>query len=113
MLQFNGARSEKYFFSHSTRLLAATTLRNVLGTKVLLKCVTRKRVLCSSVFFAQNLAEILSERESIAQVMQVEKFNICVGNADSALASSHLFVTSLKVGWSWVKIGKDSQISFV
>merc|ERR1719356_1886037 len=38
-------------FSHSTRLLAATTLRNVLGTK--------------------NLAEILSERESIAQVMQV------------------------------------------
>ena len=44
-------------------------------------------------FFAQNLAEILSERESIAQVMQVEKFNICVGNADSALASSHLFVT--------------------
>ena len=44
-------------------------------------------------FFAQNLAEILSERESIAQVMQVEKFNICVGNADSALASSNLFVT--------------------
>ena len=51
-------------------------------TCVMLKC-----------FFAQNLAEILSERESIAQVMQVEKFNICVGNADSALASSHLFVT--------------------
>lgn len=38
------------FFSHSTRLLAATTLRNVLGTK--------------------NLAEILSERETISQVMQ-------------------------------------------
>ena len=38
------------FFSHSTRLLAATTLRNVLGTK--------------------NLAEILSEREIISQVMQ-------------------------------------------
>jgi len=37
-------------FSHSTRLLAATTLRNVLGTK--------------------NLAEILSERETIAHVMQ-------------------------------------------
>ena len=36
--------------SHSTRLLAATTLRNVLGTK--------------------NLAEILSEREIISQVMQ-------------------------------------------
>ena len=38
------------FFSHSTRLLAATTLRNVLGTK--------------------NLAEILSERETIAHIMQ-------------------------------------------
>ena len=38
------------FFSHSTRLLAATTLRNVLGTK--------------------NLAEILSERETISHVMQ-------------------------------------------
>merc|ERR1711997_263650 len=37
-------------FSHSTRLLAATTLRNVLGTK--------------------NLAEILSERETISHVMQ-------------------------------------------
>jgi len=37
-------------FSHSTRLLAATTLRNVLGTR--------------------NLAEILSERESISKVMQ-------------------------------------------
>lgn len=38
------------YYSHSTRLLAATTLRNVLGTK--------------------NLAEILSERETISQVMQ-------------------------------------------
>merc|ERR1719188_2589340 len=37
-------------YSHSTRLLAATTLRNVLGTK--------------------NLAEILSEREIISKVMQ-------------------------------------------
>ncbi|XP_065581814.1 band 7 protein AGAP004871-like isoform X2 [Artemia franciscana] len=37
-------------YSHSTRLLAATTLRNVLGTK--------------------NLAEILSERETISHVMQ-------------------------------------------
>ena len=36
--------------SHSTRLLAATTLRNVLGTR--------------------NLAEILSERESISATMQ-------------------------------------------
>ena len=36
--------------SHSTQLLAATTLRNVLGTK--------------------NLAEILSEREKISESMQ-------------------------------------------
>jgi erythrocyte band 7 integral membrane protein len=43
-------KTVKLFFSHSTRLLAATTLRNVLGTK--------------------NLAEILSERETISQVMQ-------------------------------------------
>jgi len=40
----------EYIWSHSTRLLAATTLRNVLGTR--------------------NLAEILSERESISKVMQ-------------------------------------------
>lgn len=38
----------------STKLLAATTLRNVLGTKV--------------------LSEILSDRESIAQTMQVKKY---------------------------------------
>ena len=38
------------FFSGSARLLAATTLRNVLGTK--------------------NLGDILSERESIASEMQ-------------------------------------------
>ena len=37
-------------YSGSSRLLAATTLRNVLGTR--------------------NLAEILSERESISKVMQ-------------------------------------------
>ena len=36
--------------SHSTHLLAATTLRNVLGTK--------------------HLAEILSERETISHVME-------------------------------------------
>lgn len=40
-------------YGHSTRLLAATTLRNVLGTK--------------------NLSEILSERESISHIMQVRK----------------------------------------
>ena len=38
------------YFSHSTHLLAATTLRNVLGTK--------------------HLAEILSERETISHVME-------------------------------------------
>jgi len=37
----------------STRLLAQTTLRNVLGTK--------------------NLAELLSDRDSIAQTMQVQE----------------------------------------
>lgn len=37
-------------FSHSTRLLAATTLRNVLGTR--------------------NLSEVLTEREAIAHTMQ-------------------------------------------
>merc|ERR1740123_1952168 len=37
-------------YSHSTRLLAATTLRNVLGTK--------------------NLSEILSERDTISNVMK-------------------------------------------
>ena len=39
-----------YLPSQSTQLLAATTLRNVLGTK--------------------NLAEILSEREKISESMQ-------------------------------------------
>jgi len=38
---------------HSTRLLAQTTLRNVLGTK--------------------NLSEILSEREAISNMMQVRR----------------------------------------
>ena len=37
-------------FSHSTRFLAATTLRNVLGTK--------------------NLSQILSERDTISAVMK-------------------------------------------
>jgi erythrocyte band 7 integral membrane protein len=38
------------FFSASTQLLAATTLRNVMGTK--------------------NLAQILSDRDSISHTMQ-------------------------------------------
>lgn len=37
-------------YSHSTRLLAATTLRNVLGTR--------------------NLSELLTEREAISHTMQ-------------------------------------------
>ena len=41
---------------HSTRLLAQTTLRNVLGTK--------------------DLSEILSERESISNSMQVSSATI-------------------------------------
>jgi len=43
---------------HSTRLLAQTTLRNVLGTK--------------------NLSEILSEREAISNMMQVRGTHILI-----------------------------------
>ena len=43
---------------HSTRLLAQTTLRNILGTK--------------------NLHEILSDRESISGSMQVPYKNYCL-----------------------------------
>ncbi|KAF6768604.1 hypothetical protein AHF37_12226, partial [Paragonimus kellicotti] len=46
----------------STRLLAATTLRNVLGTR--------------------NLAEILSERESISTSMQVSRSGESVEGGD-------------------------------
>lgn len=42
--------------SHSTRLLAQTTLRNILGTK--------------------TLAEILSDRETISNMMQVRDFTL-------------------------------------
>ncbi|XP_037078742.1 mechanosensory protein 2-like isoform X2 [Pollicipes pollicipes] len=45
-----GAETKIEEFSHSTRLLAATTLRNVLGTK--------------------SLADLLAERETISQQMQ-------------------------------------------
>lgn len=48
--------------NRSTRLLAATTLRNVLGTK--------------------NLSEILSDRENISHLMQVcVCLSVCVGLA--------------------------------
>ena len=44
---------------HSTRLLAQTTLRNILGTK--------------------NLHEILSDRESISGSMQVSEPQLAIG----------------------------------
>ena len=44
---------------HSTRLLAQTTLRNILGTK--------------------NLHEILSDRESISGSMQVSELQLTIG----------------------------------
>ena len=52
--------------SHSTRLLAATTLRTVLGRQL---CVCRLGIItqCPG---TKNLAEILSDREAIAQTMQ-------------------------------------------
>ena len=50
MCQMSLIMSILYISSHSTHLLAATTLRNVLGTK--------------------HLAEILSERETISHVME-------------------------------------------
>ena len=47
-------------YNRSTRLLAATTLRNVLGTKVAPSDTPAP---------PQNLGEILSEREAIAEAM--------------------------------------------
>lgn len=65
-------------YSHSTRLLAATTLRNVLGTR--------------------NLSELLTEREAISHTMQtsldiatdpwgvqVERVEMCVQYSEIAL----------------------------
>ena len=69
-------------FSHSTRLLAATTLRNVLGTKVI-RIMMRMMVMIAMIIvrlmaFAlfQNLAEILSERDTISHTMQVFSFSL-------------------------------------
>lgn len=53
---------------HSTRLLAQTTLRNVLGTK--------------------NLSEILSERESIATSMQVGRLLYVLDRLRTVTSSS-------------------------
>lgn len=48
--------------NRSTRLLAQTTLRNVLGTK--------------------NLSDILADRESISHVMQVKKCNLKLASTE-------------------------------
>ena len=54
-------------YNRSTRLLAATTLRNVLGTKVTPPHPVLRKI--SEGKFFQNLGEILSEREAIAEAM--------------------------------------------
>ena len=50
LIYFFDKKETQLMCSHSTRLLAATTLRNVLGTK--------------------NLSEILSQRDTISAVMK-------------------------------------------
>lgn len=70
--------------NRSTRLLAATTLRNVLGTK--------------------NLSEILSERESISHLMQVCIYNNCFhGNQNDmpeTLSVSFWVIFKFKHEWN-------------
>ena len=62
-------------YSGSAQLLAATTLRNVLGTR--------------------NLAEILSERESISKVMQdaldeaTDLWGVKVGTQYTSINKTH------------------------
>jgi hypothetical protein len=76
------------YFSHSTRLLAATTLRNVLGTK--------------------NLAEILSERETISQVMQnaldeaTDPWGVKVSGRVFRVARWFIFIPKITI---WVYFG--------
>ena len=52
---------------HSTNLLVATSLRNVLGTKVRIYHL-KKKIIFNSLF--KTLAEILSEREMICHLME-------------------------------------------
>ena len=52
---------------HSTNLLVATSLRNVLGTKVRIYHL-EKKIIFNSLF--KTLAEILSEREMICHLME-------------------------------------------
>ena len=54
---------------HSTRLLAQTTLRNILGTK--------------------NLHEILSDRDSISGSMQVKMYSWLVNSVKYSLFGAH------------------------
>jgi regulator of protease activity HflC (stomatin/prohibitin superfamily) len=61
-------------YSGSARLLAATTLRNVLGTR--------------------NLGDILSERESIAQEMQVLNVVLSSKNIIVALLENRYLQTN-------------------
>ena len=61
---------------HSTRLLAQTTLRNVLGTK--------------------NLSEILSEREAISNMMQVRGTHVLI------TGSPFCVITYTSYNWSFL-----------
>ena len=72
---------------HSTRLLAQTTLRNVLGTK--------------------NLSEILSERESISASMQVCTHTLwCLFDAAPVYnKTKSCYIVSYCGVWSRVMIG--------
>ena len=59
-----------FFVSHSTRLLAATTLRNVLGTKNLSQILGRESICLSIVDVMSPDLNSSAERESIAHTMQ-------------------------------------------
>lgn len=63
---------------YSTRLLAQTTLRNVLGTK--------------------NLAEVLSDREGISHSMQVRQI------FDKQTLNRHLSINPFSVTWNHLLI---------
>ena len=59
-------------FSHSTRLLAATTLRySIKDLSYPLAHLRIVNILCRNVLGTKNLSQILAEREQIAGTMQV------------------------------------------
>ena len=68
---------------HSTRLLAQTTLRNILGTK--------------------NLHEILSDRESISGSMQVSKNKVQPEDITTFGKCKHFDLPLVKIK-QWVRI---------